>query len=95
MQEEDPSLHKGKAGFRANSDPFMLGLHIARASRNLEFLALTWNADAATFFHEFVPRAWHGASPDAHSVTAPWPHLRDLTLTCTRLGPDVPLVQIR
>ena len=63
-----------------------LSLELARATRHLEHVALTWQADAEIFFCEQVPSYWHGASLNSPAM-APWENLVTLSLTCSAFTP--------
>jgi len=58
-----------------------LGLQLAGSTRHLEHLAITWNTDANSFFHEYLPDIWVGTST-ASPARQCWGSLRTLSLTC-------------
>lgn len=80
MQEWAKPLHHG-VGWTSHETA--LGFQLARSTRSLEHLAITWNTDAESFFREYVPHVWDGASP-ASPARQPRDSLRTLSLTCKK-----------
>ncbi|KAL2756663.1 hypothetical protein ACRALDRAFT_2026692 [Sodiomyces alcalophilus JCM 7366] len=84
LQESNPTLHQCIACPVYDA---ALGIQLSRASRHLKHLSITWQADAATFFYEFFPNVWDGASPGS-PATEKWENLTTLSLTASYFDQD-------
>lgn len=58
---------------------------MARSTRGLERLSISWSLDALSFFQEYFRTPWDHASPGCPSRQT-WPNLLKLTLTCSELA---------
>lgn len=86
MTEED-IFHPHRE--RANNENHV-GSQLARSTRNLEDLCISWNVDASDFFRELP--ASTASLPDSPE-SGVWSNLERLSLTCSALQPgDTPLV---
>ncbi|KAL3958494.1 hypothetical protein ACCO45_006656 [Purpureocillium lilacinum] len=82
VEESSTALHPSDT----SSGRSALGFQLARHSRGLEKLSISWNTDAAGFFQEYFRDRWDAASPISRA-RAPWADLTALTLTCSKLQP--------
>lgn len=83
--DEDFATHPYAAVTEGLHDA-MLGFQMARASRQLTNLSISYQADAWGFFHKFLMEDRAGASSDLPAA-AKWENLQTLSLTCASLAP--------